>query len=188
MRDKEQQFKEITEEMLALYKKKNSDYGDSVSKTYETFGMTAFLIRMEDKLNRLIALNGKEDRKVDDERIEDTLTDLANYAILARIEIERSTLKGYRTLYRHCASCGELFGTITPYFNDAPTVCSRCQLRDKSMEASVEDLEKELWAREKRDKLIHTTRKGRRKQIPITQLTYEHIKNIIAKKEREKDM
>lgn len=40
---------------------------------------------MEEKMNRLYTLSNKE-AKVTDEKIEDTLMDLANYAILAIME------------------------------------------------------------------------------------------------------
>ena len=74
--------------MHELYKRKNADYGDSVSKTYEKYGMVSFLVRIEDKINRVKSLIDKGKREVKEEKIEDTLTDLANYAILARIEYE----------------------------------------------------------------------------------------------------
>jgi hypothetical protein len=45
-------------------------------------------VRLEDKLNRLRTLNQKEEAAVKDEKIEDTLQDLANYAILALIELK----------------------------------------------------------------------------------------------------
>ena len=45
------------------------------------------LIRLEDKLNRLKSLNKSKSAKVE-ERIEDTLADLANYAIMTLIELE----------------------------------------------------------------------------------------------------
>ena len=46
-------FKEITEDMLKLYEAKNTDYGSSVSDTYRDFGLVSFLVRIQDKLNRL---------------------------------------------------------------------------------------------------------------------------------------
>lgn len=85
MNDKK--FKEITDEMYELYKAKNTDYGSSVSDTYKDFGLVAFLVRIQDKINRLKTLN-KQDAKVQDEKIRDTLIDLANYSILAIIEME----------------------------------------------------------------------------------------------------
>jgi hypothetical protein len=43
-------------------------------------------VRLEDKLNRARTLSKKE-ALVNDEKIEDTLLDMANYAILAVIEL-----------------------------------------------------------------------------------------------------
>lgn len=83
----DEKFEKITNEMLELYKAKNTDYGSSVSDTYKDFGLVAFLVRMQDKMNRLKTLN-KQDAKVKDEKIRDTLIDLANYSILAIIEME----------------------------------------------------------------------------------------------------
>ena len=76
---------ELLDKLSELYLTKNADYGDSVSETYKKYGMTSFLVRMEDKLNRVRTLTQKE-AKVADEKIEDTLLDTANYALLAIIE------------------------------------------------------------------------------------------------------
>lgn len=81
-------FKEIVTKMANTYEAKNHDYGNSVHKTYEEFGLTSFLVRLSDKLNRLITLN-KVEAQVKDEKIEDTLLDLANYSILALIELKK---------------------------------------------------------------------------------------------------
>ena len=85
--------KEIIDSMHDLYERKNKDYGDSVHDTYEKYGMTSFLVRMEDKLNRTRTLT-KDDAiaLVPDEKIEDTLLDLANYAVLAIIELRRDKM------------------------------------------------------------------------------------------------
>ena len=81
--------KQITDEMHNIYIRKNRDYGSSVTDTYEKFGLTSFLVRLSDKLNRVtnLTLNTK-DNLVKDEKIQDTLMDLANYSILALIELE----------------------------------------------------------------------------------------------------
>jgi hypothetical protein len=71
-----------------LYVTKNSGYGNSVHDTYTKYGLTSFLVRIEDKLNRARTLS-KRERLVQDEKIEDTLLDLANYAILAVIELKQ---------------------------------------------------------------------------------------------------
>ena len=89
MIDKVKVHKELLDNMHDVYVRKNHDYGDSVHETYERYGMTSFLVRMEDKMNRIRTLDETEDIKVKDEKMEDTLLDLANYAILAIIELKR---------------------------------------------------------------------------------------------------
>lgn len=85
---KELIFLKYLDKMKNLYLKKNHDYGDSVSKTFEEYGLTSFLVRMDDKMNRIKNLNKNNDVAVIGENIEDTLLDLANYAVLAITEIE----------------------------------------------------------------------------------------------------
>lgn len=85
---KELIFMDYITEMKDLYIKKNHDYGDSVSKTFDEYGLVSFLVRMDDKMNRIKTLNKIQDAAVRGEKIEDTLLDLANYAILALTEIE----------------------------------------------------------------------------------------------------
>lgn len=80
-------FKEVQEELLTTYERKNHDYGDSVHKTFEQFGITSFLVRLSDKLNRAITLSKKE-ALVNGESMRDTLLDLANYATLAVVELD----------------------------------------------------------------------------------------------------
>lgn len=46
-------------------------------------------IRLKDKLNRFDMLSRKESQEVKDESIEDTLLDLANYAIMTVMELKR---------------------------------------------------------------------------------------------------
>ena len=90
---REQLFKEITDEMFELWKRKNTDYGSSVTDTYKDFGIVSFLVRMQDKMNRLKTITKKE-ALVKDEKIQDTLIDLANYSILALIELKMDELEG----------------------------------------------------------------------------------------------
>jgi hypothetical protein len=76
----------ICEELNKLYERKNHDYGDSFGKSYDEYGMAMPCIRLEDKLNRLKALTRNSGQQVLDESIEDTLLDLANYAIMTVVE------------------------------------------------------------------------------------------------------
>ena len=84
--DKIELHSELLDNLHNLYVTKNRDYGDSVHDTYEKYGLVSFLVRLEDKLNRARGLS-KRDALVLDEKIEDTLLDMANYAILAVIEL-----------------------------------------------------------------------------------------------------
>lgn len=83
-----EKHKEFCNYLNNLYIEKNHDYGDSVHDTFLKYGLTSFLVRMEDKLNRARTLSQK-DALVNDEKITDTLLDLANYAIIAVIELDK---------------------------------------------------------------------------------------------------
>ena len=87
MEEKFAKHKEIVLGLNELYVSKNKDYGDSVHDTYTKYGLTSFLVRLEDKLNRVRTLS-KQEARVMDEKIEDTLLDMANYAILAVLELK----------------------------------------------------------------------------------------------------
>ena len=87
MEEKFAKHKEIVLGLNELYVAKNKDYGDSVHDTYTKYGLTSFLVRLEDKLNRVRTLSRQEDR-VMEEKIEDTLLDMANYDILAVLELK----------------------------------------------------------------------------------------------------
>ena len=90
-------FEAITKKMHELYLIKNKNYGNSFSKQFEEYGLTSVCIRLEDKLNRLKSLNkqlqdsqnGITDVNMDDESIKDTLIDLANYSVLAIMELNK---------------------------------------------------------------------------------------------------
>ena len=84
----------VCEELNKLYEKKNNDYGDSFSGTFKEFGLTMSAIRLQDKLERFKRLS-KDSRvqKVNDESIRDTLVDLANYAIMTVMEIDKNGKK-----------------------------------------------------------------------------------------------
>lgn len=88
--EKVEQHSIIAQKLTELYERKNADYGDSFGKSYAEYGLAMPCIRLEDKLNRLknLSLRGSKQR-VNDESIRDTLMDLANYAIMTIIEIDR---------------------------------------------------------------------------------------------------
>lgn len=84
-------FESIQQECLQTYIKKNHDYGNSFDQSLDKFGIVAAIVRMEDKMNRISSLIQKEG-KVKDESIEDTLLDLANYAIMT-VKWKRNKIK-----------------------------------------------------------------------------------------------
>lgn len=81
MNYKIQEFKNITQEMLETYSRKNIDYDDAFTKSLEEDGLLVAKIRLGDKYKRFSALI-KQENLVKDENIEDTLLDMASYAIM----------------------------------------------------------------------------------------------------------
>ena len=81
MNYKIQEFKNITQEMLDIYSRKNIDYDDAFTKSLEEDGLLVAKIRLGDKYKRFSALI-KQENLVKDESIEDTLLDMASYAIM----------------------------------------------------------------------------------------------------------
>lgn len=79
---------EICEKLNQTYIDKNTAYGDSFGKTFADLGIMSAITRIYDKFNRIVALAKGAENNVRDEAIEDTLTDLANYAIMTLIELE----------------------------------------------------------------------------------------------------
>ena len=88
----------LTSKLHDLTKRKNSDYAgqgnafnnfmriESISST--TSAEQGFLSRMSDKLARFASFIDSGELLVKDESVDDTLEDLANYALLARIYVE----------------------------------------------------------------------------------------------------
>ena len=84
---KVEQHYAICQKLNQIYKAKNHDYGDSFGDTYKKLGIISAVTRLSDKMNRLMSLAVKHDAQVKDEKIEDTLLDMANYAIMTLIEL-----------------------------------------------------------------------------------------------------
>ena len=81
----QQEFKRCLESMWEITSAKNNDYAteEDPFRNFREFGELGFLVRMSDKWARIkSALYEKRELKVADERIEDTLLDLANYCVL----------------------------------------------------------------------------------------------------------
>ena len=75
----EKQFLEIQKKGFEIFQKKNKDYGNS----FETYGPIGVIVRMGDKINRLMSVSKNKITMIEDEKIEDTLMDLQNYCTIA---------------------------------------------------------------------------------------------------------
>lgn len=84
-------FEEITRKMVEIFRKKNHDYGNSFEQSLNEEGLAASRIRMGDKWNRYKTLSRKDPSniQVKDESIRDTLIDLANYAIMTVMWLDK---------------------------------------------------------------------------------------------------
>jgi hypothetical protein len=84
--DKVQVHAEICDSIKDLYKRKNADYGDSFALARREVPNYT-LGKLYDKFQRFmtITLHGEQTAKVD-ETLDDTLLDLANYAIMELTE------------------------------------------------------------------------------------------------------
>lgn len=81
-------FKKITAKMADTYEKKNTDYGNSFENTLNKWGYKIAMARIDDKLSRVNTLLNQE-AQVKDEAVEDTLMDLATYAIMTLIWLSK---------------------------------------------------------------------------------------------------
>ncbi len=77
--DRVKSMQTVQAEGLALFEKKNKDYGDA----FATYGPVGVLVRIGDKLSRLQSISKSGVQMVNDESIRDTLIDLHNYAAMA---------------------------------------------------------------------------------------------------------
>jgi len=77
--DRAKQLKIIQKEAHKLFVKKNRDYGDA----FALYGPIGVVVRIGDKINRLVHLSKNKVQLIDDESTRDTLIDLHNYAAMA---------------------------------------------------------------------------------------------------------
>ena len=85
MTDKTTIHEQLCNDIHELYVKKNNDYGDSFAKLRQDYP-ESICIRLQDKMNRLKSLMVDKNQQKVDESIDDTLMDIANYAIMELTE------------------------------------------------------------------------------------------------------
>ena len=81
-------FKSIVEELISTYENKNRDYGNSFENMCDKFGLLAAAIPLNNKVERINSLIINKENKVN-ESLADSLKDLANYAIMTLIYINK---------------------------------------------------------------------------------------------------
>ena len=81
------QMRLVQDEALELFRKKNIDYGDSFAE----YGPIGVLVRMGDKIKRLMSISSNGVTLVNNESMRDTLIDLHNYAAMAVMLIDNSS-------------------------------------------------------------------------------------------------
>lgn len=81
-------FESVLDEMKELHAKKDKDYGSAFHKSFEEFGATAVVVRLNDKMERVKSLvkNGKAEVK--DESLLDSLKDMACYSVMLYVELK----------------------------------------------------------------------------------------------------
>jgi len=80
------QMIKVQNEALELFKKKNTDYGDS----FANYGSVGVIVRMGDKIQRLVSVTNRGVSLVNNESLRDTLIDLHNYATMAIMLIDEN--------------------------------------------------------------------------------------------------
>ena len=74
-----EQLQNIQHQAKNLFEKKNKDYGDA----FATYGTVGVLVRIGDKINRLVNITANGIALINNEGLRDTLIDLHNYAAMA---------------------------------------------------------------------------------------------------------
>ena len=80
------QLETVQKEALELFTKKNADYGDA----FATYGPIGVIMRMGDKIQRLLSVTKSGISLVDNEGLRDTLIDLHNYSAMAVMLLDES--------------------------------------------------------------------------------------------------
>jgi len=80
------QLIKVQNEALELFKIKNSDYGDA----FADYGSIGVIVRIGDKIKRLVSVTNRGVNLVNNESLRDTLIDLHNYAAMAIMLIDEN--------------------------------------------------------------------------------------------------
>lgn len=84
---------DLLNEIHSMYVKKNKDYGNSFQDLLDEFGILASVIPLDNKNKRVKSLAKNGSSEVN-ESIEDSLLDMANYAIMTVLWLRKEKEKG----------------------------------------------------------------------------------------------
>ena len=87
--NRKEQHLTVQNEAHNLFIQKNKDYGDS----FATYGTIGVIVRMGDKIQRLMNITKNGINLVETESLRDTLIDLHNYAAMAIMLMDENTNK-----------------------------------------------------------------------------------------------
>ena len=92
-----------------LYIPKNNEYGDSFHKMYQELGIISAATQISHKYNRFVNLAKHKDSNIiiENESLEDTLLDLANYCILTVMELKRDELSKHDNASKQICTTAE---------------------------------------------------------------------------------
>ena len=85
MKPENEHFLRLQKHHYKLYSHKNQEYNDS----YKEYGIVGLLTILNNKMNRAIHISASKIEVVKFESLEDNLTDISNYCILALMELEK---------------------------------------------------------------------------------------------------
>lgn len=91
--DRLEAHKQLLNQIHETYIQKNRAYGNSFDQSCDDFGITAAMVRMSDKWNRLKTLTKNPDIPQGDESVKDTLLDLANYCVMTYLYLDAKEKK-----------------------------------------------------------------------------------------------
>ena len=91
------EFKNVLSEMYELFASKQNDYGPgniAMGTMLETedeirMSLIGIIVRMNDKINRLINLVVKKNKEPENESVVDSFIDIGNYSVMAKILLEK---------------------------------------------------------------------------------------------------
>ena len=85
--DRPTQLKTIQAEALELFTRKNEDYGDA----FANYGPIGVIVRLGDKIQRLMSVTKNGITLVHSESLRDTLMDLQNYSAMAIMLLDETS-------------------------------------------------------------------------------------------------